>query len=496
MNIALNERPSACCRESFRQIKTVQEQAECIVPDVLEDVGQIVSAHAQICLKSKDIGDHSARIGAEAEIGVLYITESRDRVRCLVLSKSMEIGFDAAAIEPDASAQVSLCCLGVQARAVNPRKISVELSVRAELSCWSERSFGIPSGTEGGRDDLQLRHSSEDVVLVTQLGEKSFVVNEQLPLDAEEEPTAISFARVRLLCYDHQPIGSKILLKGGAELEIGYETQEGNCPRRLEQCLPFSVLIDLPDDDCSLGRVILEPTALYADLGDAINGSRVIELELHATAQFRFERRETIAFLSDAYSTVCPVFVEESTAQVCLRRGEDALTVSASDSVQVEQDRGEIVFLTSDIRSFAVREGKGELSASVALLLRAKNGSFSALQRLISFETPLPEDGGEILDARIAALHAERSGEEITLDVSAVCDCARSETKELRYLSAVELDTEKSFDPASLPSLTIARRRERDLWTLAKLYHSSVEAIEKMEKEFPMSDGLLLIPRG
>lgn len=496
MNILLSERPTACCREAFRQIKNVQEQAECIVPDVFEDVSQIVSAKAQILLKSKEITEHAVSIGAEAEISVLYISESMDRVRCMLFSKSFEISFESPAIDPENSAQVALSCLGVQARAVNPRKITAQLSIRAELSCWAEGSFSVPTAAvEDEAEGLQLLPGREDCVLVAQLSEKSFVVNEQLPLDAGTEATALCGVRAGLLYYDHQPIGSKILLKGGAELSIAYETQDGCCPRFVEQCIPFSVLIDMPYEDCFLGRVLLEPTALYADLGDAINGSRVIELELHATAQVRFERRETIGFLSDAYSTVCPVYIEESTTPICRSRSEEHLSANASERVQVDRERGEIVSLFADILSYAVREGKAELSASLSMLLKAEDGTYGAQQRLISFETPLPQPDGEIVGARITALQAVRSGEEIVIDASASFDYVESETAELRFLSSIETDTENAFDAASLPSLTIVRRGERDLWTLAKLYHSSVEAIEKMERDHPMSNGLLLIPR-
>ena len=496
MNLALSERPTACCREAFRQIKNIQEQADCIVPDVYEDVGQIVSAHAQLYLKSKDVTDHTVKIEAEAQIGVLYITESRDRVRCILFSKSMTIPWDTPELDAESTAQVSLRCTGVQARAVNPRKISAQLSVCAELSCWTQTSFSVPSGTADEETaDLYLRQSSEECIFVTQVSEKSFVVNEQLPLDAQVEPTALSLARVKLLYFDYQPIGSKLLLKGGAELSIGYETQQGSCPEYLEQCLPFSVLIDMPDEDCIPGRVILEPTAIYTDLGDAINGSRVIELELHATAQLIFERRETISFLSDAYSTVCPVLAAESTTPVCCSLGTERLTASAADSITLEKESGEIVSVFSDVLSSSVSDAKAALSASVVMLLRTDDGSYDVRQRLLSFEATLPNPGGEITDARIVTLRAERRGDELAIDASASLDWTHSETKELRYLSSLELDSEHSFDRRTFPSLTIARRGDMDLWTLAKLYHSSVDAIEKTAELFPMDGPLLLIPR-
>ncbi len=496
MNIVLNEQRTACCREAFRQTKIVQEQAECIVPDVLEDVGQIVSAQAQLCLKSKDLTDHGAVVGASAEISVFYITESRERVRCMSFSKDLEIRFDSPAIEPDAAAEISLSCLGVQARAVNPRKLAAQLAVRSELVCWTEGCFSVPTGAaEEENGALQLRQGSEECVFTARLSEKSFVVNEQLPMDAQAEPTALSCACVKLQYNDHQPIGSKLLLKGGAELSIAYETEKGSRPQFLRQCLPFSVLIDMPDEDCFLGGVDFEPTALYADLGDAINGSRVIELELHATAQVRFERRSSVVYLADAYGTDCPAIIERSTLPICRSRSEERLTANASDRFRVEKERGEIVSSFSDVLSWTVRDGRAELSASVGFLLLAEDGSFSAQQRLLSFDSPLPDPLVQICGAQITALHASREGDEIVIDAAAVFDCERRELAELSFLSSVDLDTEHAYDPASLPSLSIARRGSRDLWELAKLYHSSVGAIEAMARDHPMAGDFLLIPR-
>lgn len=496
MNIALNESRTNYLREAFHQIKTVQEQTECIVPDVLEDVGQIVSAQAQLCLKSKEISEHAAAIGVSAEISVFYITESRGCVRCLNLSRDLEIGFDSPAIEADAAACVSICCLGVQARSVNPRKIAAQLSVRAELSCWTEDRFCIPIDTaEDGGKGLQLQMRAEDSVWTERVAEKSFVVSEQLSLDAEEGPTALSVVRARLLSIDRQPLGGKLLLKGSAEIVFGFETQEGSTPRFTERSVPFSVLVDMPDEDAIPGDVIFEPTSIYADLGDAINGSRVVELELHAVAQLRFDRRETIRCLSDAYSTLCPISAEMSEAVICRSRSKETLSLRTTDRFPLEPERGVVISVFSDILSFSVRDGKAALSASVSLLLCSEEGTYSAVQRLLSFEEELPQPEGEIISARITAIRAERAGEEIAVTAAAVIEFARCETTTLRYLSAIELEPERAYDLSALPSLTIARRGERDFWELAKLYHSSPDAIERMAQAHPMEGDLLLIPR-
>ena len=496
MKIALKGPSISSCSEAFRQTKQIQEQAECIVPDVYEDIGKIAFAQAQLYLKSKEAADHTVSIGAAAEISVFYITERRDRVRCLSFTKNFEIAFDSPAIVPDAELQVSLCCKGVQARAVNPRKISAQLAVRSELFCWTESCINIPDETEETPPDgLQLRRDSVQCVISAQPREKSFVINEQLPLDQEEEVSAVSCERAKLLCSDYQLIGSKVLIKGGAELEIACETKNGSCPVFLRQCLPFSVLIDMPDEDCTPGNILFEATAIYADLSEAINGSRVIELELHATAQVSVEKREQIRFLSDAYSTLCPVSVKKSASSIYKSRSRQHLTARHVERIQVESERGELVTPFAELLSGSVNGEQAEFSITVCLLLRDSDGGYSAQQRIVSFETALPDPGGEIDGARISALRTERAGEEIVLEVSVPFDYTGDERMELCYLSDIDIDPDSSFDLSSLPALTIAKRGQHDLWELAKLYHSSVEAIGEFNARYPMGEDLLLIPR-
>ena len=495
MNIAFENRSAACCREVFRQTKLIQEHAECIVSDVLEDVGQILSAEAQICLKSKDVGEHGVSIGATADISVFYITESRECVRCIRLSKELEADFECPALGPDVTAQISLSCQGVQARAVNPRKIAVQITVRADLSCWAPDFLEIPLDPVEPVEGLQLRRDSVESVTTVDLAEKGFVLSEQLPLPADCEPSAIVCARAELLCREYQVIGSKALIKGSAQLRIGFETQTETLPRFIENCLPFSVLLEMPDEASRPGRVILETTALYAELSDAINGSRVVELELHGTAQLSFEKNERVDFISDAYSTRCPVAIEKSAARLCLHSRKESLAASGSERIPVDDERGAVSSCSAELLSFSDKEGKAVLSVSVSLLLRAEDGSYSAQQRLVSLETPLPDADTELLAARIVSAGAERQGGEIVLTLSAEIDCVCSETEEIPYISSLELDTDNAREASTLPSLTVARLAGRELWTLAKLYNSSEEAISALSEKYALPGDLLLIPR-
>ena len=496
MKIAMEYQSKADCREVFRQTKQIQEHADYIVPDVLEDLGQIASAEAQICLKSKELVDHGVQIGAQAEISVFYITEERNRVRCMRFTKPIETQIDCPALDPDSVVQLTLVCQGVQARAVNPRKISVQLALRVDLSCWAAGSLDIPTepGTEM-REDLQLLRKNAKNTATVQLGEKSFVVSEQLPLDTTGEPCAIVCARAEVFYSDCQIIGSKALIKGGAQLRIGYETEGSTAPQFSEHCLPFSLLIDMPDENCVPGRILLQPTALYTELSDAINGSQVVDVELHAVAQVSFEKEEILTYICDAYSTRCPVSAEECVISICSGREKDVLHADTTERIKVERDRGLVAAVQADILSFAARDGKAVLSVAVSLLLQTEDGSFSALQRLISFDSDLFNAECELVCARVVSLTAERQEDEIQLKLSCEAVCLSGEYTDLHCLSSLDLDTENTYDPGSMPSFTLIRKAGREMWEIAKAYRSSAEAIEAISERYAVPGDLLLIPR-
>ena len=270
---------------------------------------------------------------------------------------------------------------------------------------------------------------------------------------------------------------------------------DGKAAVFFKESLPFSVLIDKPDEDCSVGDVLLEANSLYVDLNEAINGGRVIEMELHAVAQVGFEKTERLRFLSDAYGTVCPVNLEKDSSQLCLSRGTQHLTAAAEEHIQVENERGEPVSVFADVLSFSDRGGKAEVSVAVNLLLRDSEGVYSAQQRVLSVEAASPEGGGELCGARVASINAERAGEEIVTDLSVVLDYSCAEFGEIDYLTSVELDSEHPYDLSALPSLTIVKAGSRDRWELAKIYHSRVDAIGELNAKYPLDGDLLLIPR-
>ena len=495
MEINLNTRTVPCCRELFRQTKLVQEHAEAVVPDVNDDIGKIAWSEAQICLKSKECGPQGVSVGALADISVFYLTETRDRVLCTRFSKDFFVEFDCVGLEAESQAQVSLRVLGVQARALNPRKLGVDFTLRAELGCYSEECMtaSVTAESEEARE-LQFLREQSGCIALSSVCEKSFVVSEQIPVPQEGMERLVS-AQAVLISGNCQMIGGKALVKGGAELRFGLESGDGKAPVFAEQCIPFSVLIDSGEEDCSLAGLILQPTALYADLSDSINGGRVIELELHAAAQASFEKSIALDYIVDAYSTRCPLRCEENTLEVLIGRDRQELCAESAESIALAAEGAELRAQHTELLSYAARDGSASASAAVSVLLQNPDGSFDTLQKLLTLEAALPSPDWTVESVKLTTLSVQTAGDKLEIMLSACFHCLLAERRELRCLSSVESDEENAYDLTSLPSLSVVNRRGRSLWELAKRYHSGTEAIERLNEKYPMQGELLLIPR-
>ncbi len=494
MEIVFNTTTVPCCRELFHQTRIIREHAECVVSDVKEDIGKIAWAEAQLYLKGKEAGESSTVIEAEAEITVFYLTEDRASLCSMKLDKDFTISFDGCG-EADAESQVSLILQGVQARAVNPRKLSVELTVRAELCCYVRESVvsGVAAGGES-LSELQLLRERSECEILSQICEKSFVVSEQIPV-SQPEAESLLLSHVELQMRDTQMIGGKALVKGGASFRFVLASDEKGSPVFQEMCLPFSVLIDSGDEESTLGEMKLEPTALYASLSDAINGGRVIELELHAVAQAVFSRKIPLDYIVDAYSTRCPSVCSRDSVSLCLGRSVTELACRSSEPISLSEPDASVAAQHADILSYSVTDRTASASVSVSLLLRGEDGTFDSTQKLFSFETQLPETDCEIASVWITSLFTQNEGDAIRIEAEICFAVKTQERTERSYLCSIELDTDASISRDETPSLYAVRSRGRSLWEIAKEHHSSMEAIERLNEKYPMSSDMLLVPR-
>lgn len=496
MEIQFQTKTIPFCREIFRQTKVFQVSGESIVPDVNDDIGQILWSSAQLCLKSKDINTYGVSVTGCAEITVLYLNESREKILPIRISKEFSVDFDVPGLEPDAKAHIRLTSMGVQARAVNSRKVAAQLTIRSELVCWEEDSLSFCAGVEDAAAlALQTREIQTEILLPSQICEKSFVISQQIPLADEAEDAQILFSQIALANQDCQMIGGKVLVKGTAEVSIVCVKDDASSLRTIEQSIPFTVLLDIAEESCEPEHILFETTAVYASLSDAINGSRVIELEIHALVQAGFEQRQTVSYLEDLFSTRYPLAPQEESIRLTGAKEEQTIRASSEERLEWEGNVKEVISVFPQLLSFSVKEGRMAATAAVSVLARGEDESLACGQKLLSFDFPLPEGDVELCFAELLPVEARAEGNAVALSGTVAFKVRKTETRELSCLVSAELDQDAPYDLSRLPSLTAVVCRDGDLWSMAKAYHSSVSAIEELRERYSTPASVWLIPR-
>ena len=296
MEIKFENKNVSMYREISRQTKKVQESAESVVPDTDDDIGRIATVQSYVMLKSKDITSRGVLISGEAVASLLYITESQESMSFVRLSKSFSVEYEVPEIESDAAAQIKLSILSTEARVINPRKVSVTFEISGELSCYKQESISIESRLpENACRGLHARYESAELMFTDAVCEKTFAVNEQFAFPGgKPKPSRLVSGRAEFVVSDSQLIGTKVIVKGSAELAVCYLSDEVNYPVRTEFCTPFSQIIDIGEECMDSCCVSIELTGAYFDIIDTVNGDKALDAELHAVMQLVCRSRKRI----------------------------------------------------------------------------------------------------------------------------------------------------------------------------------------------------------
>ena len=345
MEIQFKESTMPAWLDLARSTKAVQITMESVVPDSKEDIGRILSVRPELYLKSKEVRNHGVSITGEAVTTLLYITEAESSVSSFRLSQNFSIEYELPAVDDSCQAQIRLLLSNIQARIVNPRKAAVDLEINGELtvSRCSECvvSQELPEDIE---ISVHLQQSECQASFITSVTEKSFSANEQLSFpDDSARPKELIAKDVTYKIRETEAVGGRLLIKGEAQVMVHYFPEAGDVPMSHQFELPFSQLLDLGEADAESAEVWILPTSDYMDLMDAIDGSKLIDLELHALIQARGRRMQPISYVSDAYSNWMPCTCETEEFSITEQVNECPVELLAEESIELPEDCQEVL---------------------------------------------------------------------------------------------------------------------------------------------------------
>ncbi len=285
-----------------------EETMEMIVPDALPDILRIVDTDATVFLRSKSTDNGRVSVSGIALTTVIYCPDGETGVRKLEL----EIPFTASAndgeISQNTKVAVSISVASTDASMINPRKIIARVDLITDLTCYNDTELIISSGLDDdGEAGIEILTDSVDIFTTTGVKEKTFVISDELNLPSVNPPVGdILKYRVAIIPDDTKVVGSKLILRGTANVSVMYNPQGGGEMAKADLNTEFSQIIELDGvfSDSSF-EILLMMTNAYFDAEQSPHNpeGRILIMEVHAVAQCIISERKKISFISDMYST-------------------------------------------------------------------------------------------------------------------------------------------------------------------------------------------------
>jgi hypothetical protein len=473
-------------------VSAPEVSADMIVPDLYPDMAHIVDTAGQACVKETALRDDRLDLTGMARIGILYLPEGEDGLRKLDVAIPFNHVFDGR-FPAGSEAHCEARLLDVEARAVNPRKVSVLARLSVHAVVYAPAELSVPSEVD---EPCEVKRQACAAFMPAAVKTKDFTVNETLELPASRPPMEeIVIALPRLDVTDVKTVGSKAVFKGAVLLNILYLS--GGEPVKAEHEFSLSQILDM--DSISDGAAVdlnLHVTGVELDIGgDGHNISVALHVEAQAVAYM--ERR--IEAIVDLYSTTThlrplmePLHLTELAERGVRRQ-------SVREALDCEGDVRNVIDARVALGP-VTRLESDELGceACLSLLYQTEDGHYRSMSRKIAVPAGVEADHAEITARHSGEITAAPSSGGVELRFSV--DFSVLLTKPSRLMAVHGVQEEELRERPQQPSVVLRRCHPGEgLWEIAKRYNTTIGELCLAngldDCDAPPDGKLLLIPK-
>ena len=477
--------------------KRTQITVESVVPDVNEDIGRIVTVKPTVLLKRKEKSEIGITVGGLLSLVLLYIGEESNRISCIKLQKEFELPYEVDGIDSESLAQIRLRPCSAEARILNPRKVSVTVEVIGELNCFRQETLVVETSLPNEAEDtLYVKQERTESTVINAVCEKSFALNEQYRFpDSQPQAKELLAEDIRMSVENVEQVGSRVVLKGKVWTEIWYLSDESDQAIKAEFSSPFSQIVDTGAEECISSTVTLALTNTYFDLVDTISGDKALDMEVHGILQLASRAKQGIDYLSDAYSNRLPLSCSSKNMVFTEMSAMQTRVLDIEQDVNLGDESGEILSVFSTLTQIGVNNTELNAQVNLDFVYETEEGKPNSARRLVSVHKTDLSPGMRLLDARILRVEVNQEKGRVRCFLSIEIVFQTELEEEVSLLDAVTLaDEAETYQ--DLPSVSLVRVGNENLWDLAKTYHSSIEGIKRLNPiEGALSGRVLLIPR-
>ena len=480
-----------------------EETLELVVPDVCADIATVLDARGQLLFASKKAVGSAVAVSASVDVKVVC-ADGEGRTECISGVIPFDLSIPAEDVTENDAAVVRCRLAAVEARTLNPRRLLLRAELCLAVEVYSPETRRLCDAPVQDADpSLHVLQKTCACAPVRAVRDKSFTVSDEYTLSEEQgKNLKLLSTGTELFVDDVKGVGSKLIVKARAETNAVFLNVDGGALFSTRFTTAFTQIIEAEATGESFADTV------HLQLRDAEftclpgrEGAFAVSAQLYLTAQAVRRENCVRTYVADAYSNdfALRLSTERMRAEICPEQRElrfdmqeklpqktplSALSYLAVSTVAAEAEGGAV---TVRVRLSGTGTDADGQSTPVSMELYGKQelaADAGAHVRVVSAAAEAP-----------AILGAAGEG---AVMLSVVVSYSVTESVEFTAVTALA-PNEEAEAPAAGPSLVVlCAQHEYDLWTLAKKYGSTGEAIIAAnggESGFSLARRPLLIPR-
>lgn len=481
MQLQWNKKPCQFLQAQVQQLQFVEQTLEVRLSEELPDIGRVVSAWGQPVIRSKEWRNDGMNVSGGVNASVLYMPEDGTSPQCVEAWIPVQVKWNFPNTQHEGNIRVQCSLRGIEARTISARKmvLRVDLWVYGEALNESEVMITSPDEVPEG---VELLQNIYPVVLPKEMGEKEFVLEEELRVsNAGKWISRILIPEIT----EKTVVGNRFVIRGNVILHYVYLDEQGALHSADHQ-IPFAQFADLEQEYDKEATV--DVMFCFSAL-DAEASEEGIRVQCTLMAQYVVWNRMLLEVVEDAYSCrnhltaideliQLPVELDNRTQIkdiTCYVPGKRILDMVFMPDYPVAFEQNDMTYVNmSGVFQYLYVDEEENIQSGTEKW--SEDMSFSV---------------GEGAQLRVTVEPYEVRGMNVKVSINLQTRAKQN----LNIISAISVGESKKHDPL-VPNLILRRMGTTTLWELAKATGSTMSAIRDANHltEDPEEGRILLIP--
>ena len=483
-------------RKLTDSVRTQEETLEVRLPEGMPDIGRVLGAWGQVIVRGKEWNSDNMAVSCGVMAWVLYTPEDGEGVRSVEAWLPFSMKWELPETRHDGNILTSCMLKSIDARSTSARKLMVRATLCADGQAWQaeQAQVAIPGELP---EDIQLLTASYPVLLTREVGEKPFLLEEQITLSNAPKPEKLMYYTLQPEVIDQKVMAGRLVFRGNSALHLLYRGEDGSL-HSWDYDLPFSQYVDLDGEYEQDAQVAVLPCVTSLDMSMDENGQ--LQLKAGLLGQYLIWDRSMVTVAEDGYSPNRKL--ELMYEQLELPSVLDRMTNTVQAEMNTQTEVQQLVDLT--FYPACGRVEHGNTDARISLPGQFQILYYDEAGELRSMLTPW-EDVWNVqaaedstINTRITSVGRPQGmvgADRVNLRADMTVDAVVTSGQGMLMLTGMEMGELEKPD-GNRPSLILCRKGDRKIWDVAKENGSTVAAIlqaNSLETE-PESSRVLLIP--